>query len=318
MELLDTKPNEFTQLESGEVLTRLASEYEQTPRELSIDAAVIIRKPLRILIEESEDDVTLVPGRMLLASGELDEAVDFSAVRFEAAELKEARQWLNAKPGDDLNLGTTDLDTIAALKAGRQGRSDLELASEAVRQILARRFRQYVRGGLSAIEPYARKRNKRVSAGAELELSNRQLFGVDTYFPAYFETLVGFPNGDACCEHRFLWMKVRIRKRPAFILVHRIVQELPNALLLTERHFYVSHTLNSLQLTLGWLPYRQAGGDTYLGIATSANSDYLTGFVGKMIRTLGANKGAELVGEVLVDIRNDLEAATDPMAGRDN
>ena len=48
------------------------------------------------------------------------------------------------------------------------------------------------------------------------------------------------------------------------------------------------------------------------GIATSANSDYLTGFVGKMIRVLGANKGAEMVGEVLVEIRDDLEAGVDP------
>ena len=31
-----------------------------------------------------------------------------------------------------------------------------------------------------------------------------------------------------------------------------------------------------------------------------------------MIRVLGANKGAEMVGEVLVEIRDDLEAGVDP------
>lgn len=314
LEGLDVDQKEITELESGEVLTKLASEYEQSPRELAIDATVIINRPLQELIEESEDAITLVPGKLILDSGELRGEADFHLVGFSEDEAEEAARWLNAEPGDELNLGERDLDIIAALKARREGRSDLELASECVRQVLARRYQDYLEGGLPAIEPYTRGRAKRVSAGAELKLSNEQLFAVDEYFPDYYDSLVNFPEDSACCEHRFMWMKARVRKRPTFILMHRIVQEPENAVLLTERHFYVSHTLNSLQLTLGWLPYKQAGENTYLGIATSANSDYLTGFIGKMIRVLGANKGAEMVGGVLADIRDDLEAGRDPGA----
>jgi len=310
--------HEYEELESGEVLTRLASEYEQSPRELAMDAAVIIRRPLRELIEESEDDITLVPGKMILASGALHGPGDFSAIGFTDGEAEEAARWLTAKPGDDLNLGREDIAIIEQLKGQRSGRSDLELASEAVRQVLSHRYTAYLDGGLSAIEPYVRRRGKQVSAGGELKLSNEQLFAVDRYFPSYFDTLVNFPNGDECCDHRFLWLKASVRKRPMFVLVHRIVQETDHAVLLTERHFHVSHTLNSLQLTLGWLPYEGTGEDTYLGIATTANSDHLTGFLGKMIRLLGASKGEEMVGGVLVDIRNDLEANRNPRENFDD
>jgi len=314
---LHVSQKEVRKLESGEVVTRLASEFEQSPRELAIDATVIVRRPLQDLIRESEDDITLVPGRLILDSGELTGEPDFGAVAFSKDEAEEAKRWLDAAPGDELNLGGNDLETIGKLKAHREGRSDLDLASEAVREVLADRFRDYLNGGLSAIEPYIRKRGKEVSAGAELKLSNEQLFGIDKYFPAYFGTLVSFPTHSECCEHRFMWMKAKVRKRPTFILVHRIVQESENFVLVTERHIYVSHTLNSLQLTLGWLPYEESGETTYLGIATSANSDYLTGFVGKMIRVLGANKGAEMVGDVLVDIRDDLETGRDTGADHD-
>jgi len=309
---LHVSQKEIRKLESGEVVTKLASEFEQSPRELAIDATVIVRRPLQDLIAESEDEITLVPGKLILDSGELTGEGDFGAVAFSKDEAEEAKRWLDAVPGDDLNLGKKDLETISRLKAHREGRSDLELGSEAVREVLAQRFRAYLNGGLSAIEPYARSRDKEVSAGAELKLSNEQLFGIDKYFPSYFDTLVNFPSHSDCCEHRYMWMKAKVRKRPTFILVHRIVQESENFVLVTERHIYASHTLNSLQLTLGWLPYEESGGTTYLGIATSANSDYLTGFVGKMIRILGANKGAEMVGDVLVDIRDDLEAGREP------
>ena len=305
---LNIRDAEIKSLENGEVLTKLGSEYEQSKRELAIDSTILIKKPLSVLWEESEDATTLIPGKLILSSSEVTSEADFASLEFTTEEAEEAALVLKAKHNDDLNLGEHDLAIIQKVKAQRNGRSDIELASEAMRQILTGRYRDYMARGLQGVEPYVRKRNKSVSAGHELKLSNEQLIAVDKHFPAYFDTLVNFPASAGCCEHRFMWMKAKVRSRPTWILIHRILLSSDEAVLLTERHFYVSHTLNSLQLTLGWLPYGEDHQDTYLGIATSASSDYLTGFVGKMIRILGANKGAEMVGDVLVDIRDDLEA----------
>jgi hypothetical protein len=298
---------EIRSLESGEVVTRLASEYEQSKREMAIDATIVINKPLDVLLEQAEDQITLVPDKIILASAEITSEADFAAVGFTAGEADEAARVLNAKRNDALNLGEKDLAIIKKVKGQRNGRSNLDLASEAIRQVLTGRYRDYMARGLKGVEPYVRKRDS-VSAGQELKLSNEQLLAVDKYYPDYFDTLVNFPRSAECCEHRFMWMKAKVRSRPTFILIHRILLSSPEAVILTERHFYVSHTLNSLQLTLGWLPYGEHGDDTYLGIATSANSDYLTGFVGKLIRSFGANKGAKMMGGILVDIREELEA----------
>ena len=305
---------EVQKLEAGEVITKLAAEYEQSPRELAIDATVLIRKPLDELVAESENDVTLVPGKLILDHGEISSEQDLDAVGFTSDEIEEARRWLNAKPGDDLNLGEEDLAIIQQVKANADGRSEIELASEAARKVLKRRYRAYMTGGLDAIEPYARKRKKKISAGKELKDSNETLHIVEEHFPDYYDTLVNFPSSADCCEQILVWLKAEVRDRPMFVLMHRIILETDEISLLTERHYYVSHTLNSLQLTLGWMPWKEGDQSTYLGIATSANSDFLTGLVGKMIRVLGANKGAEMVGGVLTDIRDDLEAGVDPLS----
>jgi hypothetical protein len=63
---LNVREAEVRSLESGEVITKLASEYEQSKREMAIDATILIHKPLNVLLDESEDDLTLVPGSFLM------------------------------------------------------------------------------------------------------------------------------------------------------------------------------------------------------------------------------------------------------------
>jgi hypothetical protein len=300
---------EVHKLESGEILTRLASGYQQSNRKRAIDGMVLIRKPLGELAAQSKGETTLVPGESILDSHEVFSEGDFAGVRFGPDEAGEARAWLNARYGDDLNLGRADLAIIERVKSGRGGRTDTELASEAVREVLLHRYRQYLRGGLEAIEPYARGADEFVSVGEELRASNATLQPIEKHFPRYYAALVEFPVGAGCCEHRFMWLKTMIRSRPTFTLVHRIVLVADEAVLLTERRFYISHSLNSLQLTLGWLPWRDGDDTTCLGIATSANTGYRTGFVGRVRRAFGGNEGAEMVGGVLSAIRDDLEAA---------
>ena len=114
-----------------------------------------------------------------------------------------------------------------------------------------------------------------------------------------------YPEGADCCKHSFYWIKVKIQRRPTFALVHRITLIGDDYALITERYYYASHSLNSLQVVVGWLPY---GDGTYMGLATSASADILSGLTGKFLRAIGRGKANELVGEVLQDIKSDLEA----------
>ena len=65
---------------------------------------------------------------------------------------------------------------------------------------------------------------KMVDVGAELQLSTDAFKPFENDFPEFVKVMYAYPEGADCCEHVFRWVKVKIRKRPAFALSHTIIQ----------------------------------------------------------------------------------------------
>jgi hypothetical protein len=108
-----------------------------------------------------------------------------------------------------------------------------------------------------------------------------------------------------CCDHYFRWLKVKIRKRPVFALVHTMIQTTDDFVLATERYYFATSTLNSLQVTMSWLKYDE---DTYMGIAMSASTDLLDSMMGRVLRPIGRNKAKDMVEEIMLGVKSDLES----------
>ncbi len=316
LETLKVSPDQVRHLENGGVLTLSGKQWERTDRELASDAAVLINKPLEEVLTESLEGATLVPSKKILDIGVVKSEADFAGVDLQPHEIKEARKILDAEPGDDLNFSVEEIAMIRQLAAtiGREAtdKDILAAASEAMRRLLAGRYRTYMESGLSGIAPYQRSKRKFVAVGDELRLTTDTLIFIKEHFPVYFDALLNFPEDAGCCEHDISWVKIRVMKRPAFTLIHRVTLTGEDYAVITERFFYASHTLNSAQITIGWLPY---GDSTLMGLATSASADILTGFVGKALRLLGRNKADEIAGGVLTDIKTDVESDADKSAG---
>ena len=148
-----------------------------------------------------------------------------------------------------------------------------------------------------------------MDAGKELRLTNEQLFPVKQFLPAYYDTLVNYPASADCCEHSFMWMKLKVASRPLFALVHRVTLVGEDFASITERFLYATHTLNSLQVLVVWLPFEDG---TYMGFATSGSADMLSGFKGSLLRSVGRGAASDAVDEVVTDVRDDLEGKSAP------
>jgi hypothetical protein len=308
---LNASPKEVAKLDQGGVVNFSGESWEKTKRELAADSVVVINKPLKDVLEKTLDDASLVPANKILDSGDIRTLEDFSGIVFTAddRDKKEAERILSAKTGKDLNLSKDEIRQIQSragkLKRDAPDSERLAVASGAMRDILIARYQAYQEKGLAGISPYARSKKKSVSIGDELRLTTEMHTPIEENFPEYYSTLVNYPENADCCEHRFYWLKVKMVKRPAWALVHRITLVGEDFALVTERYFYTTHSLNSLQITVAWLPYGDGG--TYLGLATSASADILTGFKGKILRAVGRDKAGELVGGVLEDVQKELE-----------
>ena len=317
LESLDIETSELKKLEDGEVVTWSGEPYEQSKRELASDATVIIRKDLDTVLAEINEQASLIPQSVTEGYQDIVSEADFDGISFKATsdrEFKEVELLHNLKKGEDYNLTPEEFTTLtASLKATQNASREekTEAASKAIRELLLGRYRAYTKQGLAGIEPYKRGK-KNVNIGNELKVTTETLDIVEDHLPEYYNNLLNYPAGADCCQQRFRWLKVKLMKRPAFALTHSSVFKTDEILIITERHFYVTHSLNSMQITVAWLPYE---GDTYMGLAMSAQANALDTFMGRVFRGIGRNMSEEMVGDVLINIRDQLEGGE---AGEDS
>ncbi len=55
---------------------------------------------------------------------------------------------------------------------------------------------------------------------------------------------------------------------------------------------------------MSWLKYDE---NTYMGIAMTASTDLLDSMMGRMLRPIGRNKAKDMVSEIMLDVKADLE-----------
>ena len=317
LESLDIKSGDIKKLEDGEVVTWSGASYEQSKRELASDATVIIHKNLDTVLGEINEQASLIPQSVTEGYQDIISEADFDGIGFKVTsdrEFKEVELLHNLKKGEDYNLTPQEFDTLTeSLKATQNGSREekTEAASKAIRELLLGRYRAYTKQGLAGIEPYQRGK-KTVNIGNELKVTTETLDVVEDHLPDYYNNLLQYPAGADCCQQRFRWLKVKLLKRPAFALTHSSVLKTEDILIITERHFYVTHSLNAMQITVAWLPYEDG---TYMGLAMSAQANALDTFMGRVFRGIGRNMAEEMVGDVLINIRDQLEGGE---AGEDS
>jgi hypothetical protein len=304
---LGATADDIAQLESGEIIAYSDEAYENTARELSADAVMLIDTDLNAIVEALVDAVTVIPTKLMIEHSEITSEADFASVAYTEDDIGEVEKLFELKSGKDFNLSADELDVLKARIKPHRGGSTAEkvaAASDAMRAILIGRYSKYQAEGLRGIDPYWRSKRKQVDVGEELFLTTDTFRPFEPDFPEFFHVMEKYPSGVGCCERYFRWLKVKIRKRPTFALAHTMIQKTDQFILYTERFYYVNNTINSVQITLSWLPYDE---NTYMGLAMSASADILDSMLGKMLRPLGRNKAQDLVTDVMTEVRADLE-----------
>ena len=190
------------------------------------------------------------------ATGQL---ADFAGLKLEPNGEKEARRYLEAEPGDDLNLDTKEIAAFRALKsASKDGAVPIEKVEALIREELLARYQAYHTKGLAGIAPYARKSRRHVFARDELSLATKQSKLLAKYLPSVSNVLLNYPatkikEGEEF-EEQFFWMNVEVFGRPTYVLSHRMHFRIGEASIVVDRHFYASHAYNSLQQGVMALP----------------------------------------------------------------
>jgi hypothetical protein len=282
LEELHLSAGDKQRIRDGEIVDWVAT--EGSDRELALGMAFLVKTKPEDLAETYREALVLKQISAITAHGRITgegTMADLAGVALQPNAEKEARRYLNAQPGDELNLDAKEMAAFRALKAGEQGDAvPVQKVETLVRQGLLARYQAYRAKGLAGIAPYERGGGHQRRAGEELLLSTKQLTNVAKYLPAFHSILLNYPNGidkvqPKDLEEFFYWLNIDVFGRPTYVLVHRMLYHVGDAALAVERQYYASHDFNSMLQGIAALPTKDG---TFLFYIGRVSTDQVGGF----------------------------------------
>jgi hypothetical protein len=292
--------DDVQRVRNGELVD--TSTKETSDRELAVVMVFLVKAPVQKLIAflkegpSPRNDPQVQAVTEIKGEGTLD---DFKAVVLKPGGEKETQRYLDAAPGDKLNLSPPEIASFAALKAaGGAGQPQVE---EAVRKLLLARYQAYRAQGLSGIAPYARGKDKQSQPADDLRRATEAAKGVKKYTPTFYDVLMNYPQGTpAGLTQHFFCIRYAMDGRPNFALRQRLALPVEDAYVIADRDFYVSSGYNDTQAVGALLPVENGTVVAYLNRTTT---DQLGGFGASAKQAIGRGMMAKQIKAIFEKAR---------------
>jgi hypothetical protein len=281
MEELQLSDSDRQSIQEGKIVTW--STTEGSDREIALGMAMLAKTKPENLVGLFREAAAFKNVSSITAYGKIvgeGTVADFAGVKLEPNGEKEARRYLEAEPGDDLNLDTKEIAAFRALKtAAKNGAVPIQKVEALIRENLLARYQAYHAKGLAGIAPYARKSGHQTLASDELAIATKQSKLVAKHLPSVYNALLNYPSmkfkeADEL-EEQFFWVTIEVFGRPTFALSHRLRFRIGEAFVVVDRHYYASHDYNSMQQGAVALPTTNGFIVTYL---SRVSTDQVAGF----------------------------------------
>jgi hypothetical protein len=268
-------------IREGKIVTWSAT--EGSDRELALWMAGLAKTKAENLVALFREAAEFKNVSAIIAYGKIvgeGTLADFAGLKLAPNGEKEARRYLEAEPGDDLNLDAKEIAAFRALKAAsKDGAVPIQKVEALIREELLARYKAYHAKGLAGIAPYARTGGRQTLPSDELSIATKQATLVAKYLPSVYHALLNYPaikfkEADEL-EEQFFWVTIEVFGRPTYVLSHRLRFRIDEASVVVDRHYYASHDYNALQQGALALPTKDGTLVTYL---SRVSTDQVAGF----------------------------------------
>jgi hypothetical protein len=277
---LPLSDNDRADIRQGKIVKWSAT--EGSDRELAVGMVLLVKTQATNFVEFFREANAYKEEKSVTAHGKIagdGSLTDLAGVKLEPNGEKEARRYLAAKPGDELNLDAKEIATFQALKStGGKDAVPVKEVEALVRQTLLSRYQAYRTKGLAGIAPYERKNGHRLHPSEELSLALKQMKLLARYVPSVHTALLNYPaatDGQKPLEEHFYWLNLDLFGRPTYALSHRMLFQVGDAYFASDRHYYTSHDYNSLQQGVTALPTKDG---TLVITLVRVSTDQVAGF----------------------------------------
>ena len=232
---------------------------------------------------------------------------DFKGVAYSDAEKEEVQKLLRVKAGSSFNVSSEEIAFLKKKLMGLDAKdpASAEAAAAAYRRVLAGRFKAYSENGLDGVAAYDHGGSPLTPAKQLRAVEAQAKDFLTTFFPDFWTALEEFPQGqDPDISSKVYWVKRKVEGRPAFILIHQMVQAGDDFVLTSQRQFYVGHTYESLQMIALALP---AEDGAMIFSVNSVFTDQITGFFSAVAQSVGQGRTKEDMTKHFETVRQKIQ-----------
>lgn len=235
------------------------------------------------------------------------EVSDFSELVYSDKEKGEVEKLLKVKADSQFNFSREEQEFLKEKLKNLASRdpATLEKATAAYREVLSGRAKAYIKSGLSGVATYDHGGDELVPADQLMAEQKAAEQFLSTYFPEFWKAFSNYPNDQSPnISSELYWIKKRVENRPAFVLMHQMVQPGDGFLMVSQRQFYVGHNYESLQM-FGLVLPSDTGSMIFSVNAVFTNQ--ITGFFSGMAQSVGQKRTRESMVEHFEDVRREVQ-----------
>lgn len=247
-------------LKKGKIVTIGLSEVE-SDTELRVLMSVLVpaslQKTVEVLQQQSKINGVLCVQEIEGGSSDAELRSVFGKVAYTVEEMDEVKRLLDDAVGESFNLSSEEI-ALVKKRSETLGKDAVtngaaaKAMSSAMADVLQGRYLAYRQKGLNGLQPYQTGASEQADPSRELALATESMVTMEETMPSYYQCLRFFPDACAADLHQqFFWAKQVEGGRPMFSLKHWLVDVQSDYAVITERQFYLNHSLNSLQVVIG-------------------------------------------------------------------
>jgi len=285
--------------EAGEVVA--VDLKETTDKMLAQSVAVVLPVKVGELTESVQSGAIFKSDTNLIARGSIDPAAPEAGLAkavYTANESGELNNLGQAEPGSEFNLSSDEYATITA--AGGKP----EAVMKAYQGILANRVRAYATKGLKGVAPYDRGDGDTSSPADALTAMATAETVLKKANPKLYQAFLDYPqNNPEDAEEMFSWEKRNVQDRPTFVLVHRMIINRPDRIIVLMRQFYVGQSYNAAQAVSGAIEIKEG---TLVLSDNRTSTDQVAGFMSGTRHSIGRGMMRDELVKRLKEIKAQL------------
>lgn len=288
-------------LARGEVVWVPLANREVSARDLSALMVVRLSAPLSQVLATLQDDPELQAGHSVVIEGEQSWSVVTGLLRTSLTGDELKRLQGNAA-SSHFNLAEDELRQL-------RGTTDAEQVAQAWTRLLRRRLDAYRAGGMAALPPYQRPGAADVHPGRQLIDSARSMQFLREHYPAVLQQVTEYPARPSTLRQQFLFSVEREGGRPLYSLRHQLFDPQADRAIIFERSFYISHSLDALDVAILCLPLQRG---TQVAMLTHTFTGKVAGIGQAIAHRIGRLKVKEKTLPMFEALRQRFPPAPDP------